>query len=79
MIRLHVPPLRDRKGDIVHLATMFLQQFAALYRRPAHHFTERARVALEAYPWPGNVRELQNLVMTSVLFCDGAEVDVDDL
>ena len=35
--------------------------------------------ALAAYPWPGNVRELQNLVMTSVLFCDGAEVDVDDL
>jgi DNA-binding NtrC family response regulator len=34
--------------------------------------------ALHAYPWPGNVRELQNLVMTSVLFCDGPEVDVDD-
>jgi DNA-binding NtrC family response regulator len=58
---------------------MFLQQFAALHRRPAHHFTERAKAALEAYPWPGNVRELQNLVMTSVLFCDGPEVDVEDL
>ena len=79
VIRLHVPPLRERKDDILHLATMFLQQFAALYRRPAHHFTERATAALAAYPWPGNVRELQNLVMTSVLFCDGAEVDVDDL
>jgi hydrogenase-4 transcriptional activator len=79
VIRLHVPPLRDRKGDIVHLATMFLQQFAALYRRPAHHFTPVAKAALEAHPWPGNVRELQNLVMTSVLFCDGPEVDVEDL
>jgi diguanylate cyclase (GGDEF)-like protein len=79
VIRLHVPALRERKGDVVHLATMFLQQFAALYRRPAHHFTERAKAALEAYPWPGNVRELQNLVMTSVLFCDGPEVDVEDL
>ena len=79
VIRLHVPPLRERKDDILHLATIFLQQFAALYRRPAHHFTERAMAALAAYPWPGNVRELQNLVMTSVLFCDGAEVDVDDL
>jgi DNA-binding NtrC family response regulator len=79
VVRLHVPPLRERKGDILHLATMFLQQFAALYRRPAHHFTDRATAALEEHPWPGNVRELQNLVMTSVLFCDGPEVDVEDL
>jgi DNA-binding NtrC family response regulator len=71
--------LRERPDDIQHLATIFLQQFAALYRRPAHHFTERAKDALSAYPWPGNVRELQNLVMTSVLFCDGPEVDVEDL
>ena len=79
VVRLHVPPLRERKEDIVHLAGIFLQQFAALYRRPAHHFTARAETALEAYPWPGNVRELQNLMLTSVLFCDGPEVDVDDL
>jgi len=79
VIRLHVPPLRERQDDILHLATIFLQQFAALYRRPAHHFTDRAMTALAAYPWPGNVRELQNLVMTSVLFCDGPEVDVGDL
>jgi diguanylate cyclase (GGDEF)-like protein len=79
VIRLHVPPLRERTEDVLHLATIFLQQFAALYRRPAHHFTERATAALSAYPWPGNVRELQNLVMTSVLFCDGPEVDVEDL
>jgi len=79
VIRLHVPPLRERQDDILHLATIFLQQFAALYRRPAHHFTDRAMAALVSYPWPGNVRELQNLVMTSVLFCDGPEVDTDDL
>ena len=79
VVRLHVPPLRERKHDILHLANIFLQQFAALYRRPAHHFTPRAEEQLEAYPWPGNVRELQNLVLTSVLFCDAPEVDVDDL
>ena len=79
VVRLHAPPLRERKEDILHLATIFLQQFAALYRRPAHHFTARAERALEDYPWPGNVRELQNLIMTSVLFCDAAEVDVADL
>ena len=79
VVRLHVPPLRERREDIVHLAGVFLKQFAALYRRPAHHFTPRAEAALEAYGWPGNVRELQNLVLTSVLFCDAPEVDVEDL
>ena len=79
VVRLHVPPLRERKDDIVHLANIFLQQFAALYRRPAHHFTVRAETELEGHPWPGNVRELQNLVLTSVLFCDAPEVDVADL
>ncbi len=79
VVRLHVPPLRERKEDIVHLANMFLQQFAALYRRPAHHFTPAAESALEQHGWPGNVRELQNLVLTSVLFCDGPRVDACDL
>jgi hydrogenase-4 transcriptional activator len=79
VVRLHVPPLRERKEDIAHLANMFLQQFAALYRRPAHHFTPAAEKALEEYEWPGNVRELQNLVLSSVLFCDAPAVDVGDL
>jgi diguanylate cyclase (GGDEF)-like protein len=79
VVHVPVPPLRERRDDILHLANIFLQQFAALYRRPAHHFTRAAEEQLEAYPWPGNVRELQNLVLTSVLFCDAPEVDVADL
>jgi DNA-binding NtrC family response regulator len=79
VVQLQVPPLRERREDIVHLAGVFLKQFAALYRRPAHHFTPCAEAALEAYRWPGNVRELQNLILTSVLFCDAPEVDVEDL
>jgi DNA-binding NtrC family response regulator len=79
VVRVHVPPLRERKDDIVHLANIFLQQFAALYRRPAHHFTAAAESQLEAYAWPGNIRELQNVVLNSVLFCDAPEVDVADL
>jgi DNA-binding NtrC family response regulator len=79
VVHLHVPPLRERPEDIVHLAGIFLKQFAALYRRPAHHFTPGAEAALEAYRWPGNVRELQNLTLTSVLFCEAPVVDVEDL
>jgi DNA-binding NtrC family response regulator len=79
VVWLHVPPLRERREDILHLAGIFLNQFAALYRRPAQHFTTRAERALLAHPWPGNVRELENLILTSVLFCDDPEVDEDDL
>ncbi|HXB54081.1 MAG TPA: sigma 54-interacting transcriptional regulator [Vicinamibacteria bacterium] len=79
VVWLHVPPLRERREDILHLAGIFLHQFAALYRRPAHHFTSKAERALLAHPWPGNVRELENLILTSVLFCDAPEVDEDDL
>jgi hydrogenase-4 transcriptional activator len=79
VVRLQVPPLRERKEDVLHLAHAFLKQFAALYRRPAHHFTTAAERALEAHSWPGNVRELQNVVLTSALFCERPEVDVMDL
>jgi DNA-binding NtrC family response regulator len=79
VVRLHVPALRERHEDVLHLANLFLKQFAALYRRPAHHLTPAAERALEEYRWPGNVRELQNVMLTSVLFCDGAEVDLPDV
>jgi diguanylate cyclase (GGDEF)-like protein len=79
VVRLQLPPLRERRQDIVHLASLFLQQFSALYRRPAQRFSARAEQALEAYAWPGNVRELQNLMLTTVLFHDDAEVDLEHL
>jgi formate hydrogenlyase transcriptional activator len=49
-----------------------------LYRRPAHHFTERAMAALTAYPWPGNVRELQNLVERAIIVSRGDVLDSAD-
>ena len=79
VVRLQVPPLRERHEDVLHLADVFLKQFAALYRRPAHRFTEAAQRALLEHAWPGNVRELQNAVMTSVLFSDGPDLDLADL
>jgi hydrogenase-4 transcriptional activator len=79
VVRLELPPLRERRQDIVHLARLFLQQFSALYRRPAQRFTPRAEEVLLSYAWPGNVRELQNVVLTTVLFNDAPEVDVEGL
>jgi diguanylate cyclase (GGDEF)-like protein len=79
VVRLHVPPLRERTSDILHLAQLFLHQFAALYRRPVQRFTSQAEQALVAHPWPGNVRELQNMVLTAVLLSEGPEIHVGDL
>ena len=53
VVRLHVPALRERREDVLHLANVFLKQFAALYRRPAHHFTPDAEQALEAHALAG--------------------------
>jgi len=79
VVRLHVPPLRERPADILHLARLFLHQFSALYRRPAQRFSTRAEGLLTAHGWPGNVRELQNTILTAVLFSDGPEVDFPEL
>ncbi|MBS2020523.1 MAG: sigma 54-interacting transcriptional regulator [Deltaproteobacteria bacterium] len=72
---LVVPPLRDRRADILPLA----QMFAA---RLGHHelrFSREARAALEKYRWPGNVRELGNVVEHAVAFAEGGLVEVAHL
>jgi two-component system response regulator HupR/HoxA len=65
-----IPPLRERKKDIVPLAEYFLQQFSAKLNRRAGQFTEETRELLLAYSWPGNVRELQNEIERLVLLSE---------
>ncbi len=62
VIPFFVPPLRDRKEDILLLVKEFLEQFGKQYGRPHVEMTEDALAALKQYHWPGNVRELRNLV-----------------
>ncbi|MFH1982198.1 MAG: sigma 54-interacting transcriptional regulator [Pseudomonadota bacterium] len=72
-----VPPLRERKGDIVLLAHHFLQQVANRMNRPKYALS-RANVAdLTAYDWPGNVRELQNAVERAVILSDSGRLRFD--
>jgi DNA-binding NtrC family response regulator len=82
--RLHVvvidlPPLRDRRDDILLLMRHFLERFATQSGRPAPRLTDRAIEALRAYPWPGNVRELQNLLQRLTILTDGDQIDVTAL
>jgi len=78
-IEIHLPPLRDRREDIVPLATHFLRQHASHYRKQFTGFDEGAVKALLAHAWPGNVRELDHSVERAVLMASGETVRASDL
>jgi Nif-specific regulatory protein len=68
---IFVPPLRDRKPDVLLLADHFLQKFAREHRKPIKRISTPAIDMLASYHWPGNVRELENTMERAVLVCDG--------
>jgi len=71
VVRVDVPLLRDRHGDIPLLAEHFLHKYARELGRPAPRLSAQALQRLEAYAWPGNVRELENLIERAVVLCRG--------
>jgi Nif-specific regulatory protein len=68
---LFVPPLRDRKPDLLLLVDHFLEKFAREHQRSIKRISTPAIDMLASYHWPGNVRELENTIERSVLMCDG--------
>jgi DNA-binding NtrC family response regulator len=78
-ISVDIPPLRERREDILPLANSFLQRFAAQANRPLRGFTPAAQDLLKKHEWPGNVRQLQNEIQRAVLMCDENIVDARDL
>jgi DNA-binding NtrC family response regulator len=75
VIRIHLPPLRERPEDLLALAEHFLAGFARELGRPRAVFTAAARDRIAVHPWPGNVRELRNAVERAVILADGPHVD----
>jgi transcriptional regulator with GAF, ATPase, and Fis domain len=71
---LHLPPLRERPGDITALAGDFLDRFARENRRPPIHLPKAVRELLESYAWPGNVRELHNVLERAAILSGGREL-----
>lgn len=67
VLRIHLPPLRDRLDDIPLLAAGFLERFGQHYGKPARRLTAEAVRLLQSYLWPGNVRELRNLIERVVI------------
>jgi two-component system response regulator AtoC len=70
VIEIRVPPLRERRDEIVPLMEFFLLKYAARYGRPAARPSARLREAFLAYSWPGNVRELENVLKRFVILQD---------
>ncbi|HEX2206589.1 MAG TPA: sigma 54-interacting transcriptional regulator, partial [Longimicrobium sp.] len=71
VVRLHLPPLRERPGDVRALALYYAARFAREHVRPVKAVSEDALRRLEAHRWPGNVRELRNLMERAVLLATG--------
>ena len=67
VVAILAPPLREREGDAVLLATAFLHRYAAEQKKKITGFTPPALQAIEGYPWPGNVRELENRIKRAVI------------
>ena len=78
-ISVHLPPLRERRDDIMPLANAFLKRFAAQANRNIRGFKPDAIERLTAFEWPGNVRQLQNEIQRAVLLCEGGDVAAADL
>lgn len=79
VVRIHLPPLRDRRGDIVLLMDHFLKEFSERYDKQVNGFSRPARQAMLSYDWPGNIRELRNAVESMLVLDVDGLLDVDDL
>jgi two-component system, NtrC family, response regulator len=78
LINIHLPPLRDRRGDIPPLANHFLRLANEAYRTDVESLSVRATEWLRSQRWPGNIRQLRQTIDRAVLIRGGRELDVDD-
>ncbi len=79
VLAVRIPPLRERKAEVLGLAHEFLAHFASELNRPVHRFTAAAIGRIVAYDWPGNVKELELAVEHAVTVCDADAADVAHL
>ena len=73
-IHLEIPPLRERKEDIIPLAERFVLRFAKQYDKGPLTLSEAAQRKLMEHPWYGNIRELEHAIEKAVIICDGVSI-----
>ena len=79
VVEIHLPPLRERAGDVPLLAQNFLREFAGENGKKVNEFTAEALQVLMNYAWPGNVRELRTAIEHAVVLCRGEKITARDL
>ena len=79
VFEIGLPPLRERRQDILPMAEAFLEEIGSTVGRPAAGISRQAHEALMSYPWPGNVRELRNALERATILCDGGLITVEHL
>ena len=79
VVRIEVPPLRERREDVAALARQFLRAYATKHGRRARALEPAALALVEAYEWPGNVRELAHVLERAVILAEGERVTPADL
>jgi DNA-binding NtrC family response regulator len=79
VLRIYLPPLRERREDVPLLVRRFVAEFSARHERPFRGISAEAMQILTEYPWPGNVRELRNLIESMVVLAPGREIGPDDI
>jgi len=77
-VEIHLPPLRERTGDIPLLAEHFLKQYAKKYKKQIKKISSEGLKKLNQHSWPGNVRELQHALERAVIMCDSDVLEADD-
>jgi DNA-binding NtrC family response regulator len=76
---IHIPPLRERRDDILPLAKSFLKSLATRMGKPVHSISPEAMELLRGYDWPGNARELANAIERALIVSQSATIDIDNL
>ncbi len=76
---VHLPPLRDRHGDLPLLVDHFISKFAAVASKQVDGYSEEAMVKMQGYSWPGNVRELENIIERAMILVKGDKIEARNL
>lgn len=79
VFQIHLPPLRERAGDIRLLAKAFIKSFTEQLARPVVEIAPAFLEALDSQPWKGNIRELRNVIERSMIVCESGYLDIADL
>ncbi len=76
---IYVPPLRERRADILLLTHHFIEKYARAMNKPMKSISPEAKTRLLSYPWPGNVRELENAIERAMVVGKTTTIQIDDL